>query len=281
MSHLLNLFQKPASRKKDRMPVVVPADSEDIRFDRLQEIPAVEANLRPESRIICHTDPVGSGADRFRFLRMRLRERREAGKLKVLLVTSPLAHDGKSTISSNLATALAERGKRNVLVIEADLHHASLSEQLGLGTWPGLTECLNGSLDPLLALRRVEPLGWYLLPAGAFTNNPTELLQTAAFSSVIQQLSPDFEWIIVDTPPVLPITDALSLRQHADGSLLVVRAGCTPDASVEEAVALIGREHMVGIVLNGVEGLDALYSRYDAHPRESNGNKKSGPRQEE
>jgi Mrp family chromosome partitioning ATPase len=95
--------------------VAVEVGPEDFKADKLQEIPVVEANIRRESRIICHTDPDSPGADRFRFLRMRLRERRDAGKLKVLLVTSPLAHDGKSTIVSNLATALSERGKRNVL----------------------------------------------------------------------------------------------------------------------------------------------------------------------
>lgn len=257
------------------MPVVVEAGPEDVKLDRLQEIPIVEANLRPESRIIGHTDPGSPGADRFRFLRMRLRERRNSRKLKTVLVTSPLAHDGKSTVSLNLATALAERGKCNVLLVEADLHHPFLSQQLGLRPWPGLTGCLNGSLDPFFAIRRLEPLGWYFLPAGECSDNPTELLQTAAFSTVIHQLSSHFEWIVVDTPPVLPITDALSLRPHTDASLLVVRAGATPDASVEEAVTLLGQEHMVGMVLNGAEGLDSLYSKYGAYSRELNGNKKN------
>jgi capsular exopolysaccharide synthesis family protein len=194
---------------------------------------------------------------------MRLREHWSAGKLKKLLVTSPLAHDGKSTILLNLATALSERGKRAVLVIEGDLHHASLTEDLGLNRWAGLADCLqDDSTPPLSAIRRVEPLGWNLLPAGEPRRNPTELLQTPAFGHVLQTLSSHFDWILIDSPPAIALTDALSLQQHADGSLLVVRADRTPREAVEETVALLGKKHLLGVVLNGVEQRNHLYYQY-------------------
>jgi succinoglycan biosynthesis transport protein ExoP len=163
----------------------------------------------------------------------------------------------------NLATALAERGKRNVLVVEADLHHSSLSEGLRLKPWAGLTECLlDDAMPPLSAIRRIEPLGWYLLPAGEPRRNPTELLQTPAFGAIMQKLAPSFDWILIDSPPVIPLTDALSLQQHADASLLVVRAGHTPREAVEQTIALLGKKNIVGIVLNGVEARDHLYYQY-------------------
>jgi capsular exopolysaccharide synthesis family protein len=193
---------------------------------------------------------------------MRLRVFCNAKKLKTLLITSPLPGDGKSTIAVNLATALAERGKRTVLLIEADLHRSTLTQQLSLKTGPGLAECLEGGMNPLCAVRRLEPLGWYLLTAGQPHGNPTELLQGDALSVVMQKLSPHFEWIVIDSPPVIPLTDALSLGRHTNASLLVTRAGHTPSEALERTIALLGREHVLGIVINCVEELDKLYSGY-------------------
>jgi Mrp family chromosome partitioning ATPase len=147
------------------------------------------------------------------------------------------------------------------LVIEADLHYGTLAKRLGLSSWTGLAECLQGEAAPLSAIRRVEPLGWYLLPAGQTYKN-TELLQTPEIGKIIQKVSTRFEWILIDSPPAVPVTDALALQQHADATLLAVRAGKTPRDLVEHAVTLLGREHILGIVMNGVEGLDHLYYNY-------------------
>lgn len=266
MSAHCNLLQKAPGLGADQASASVRAASESIgRDSELEHIPLEEVHIQPVSRVVFHTDPSGPGADRFRFVRMRLRELSNARKLKRLLVTSPLPQDGKSTVAVNLATALAERGNRTVLLMEGDLHHASLSQQLGLKTRPGLAECLESALNPMSALRRLEPLSWYLLPAGEPRGNPTELLQSETLSAVMQALSPHFDWVLIDSPPVTPLTDALSLMKQADASLLVVRAEHTPREAVEEAIGLLGREHVLGIVLNGVEGLDRLYSKYYGH----------------
>ncbi len=268
MSHVRQLFQAPPETAPQPAPaplrpapgIVAIAPPRD-----LSDIPVVEAEIRPDSRIVFHTDPRGPGADRFRFLRMRLREFAKAGRLKSLLVTSPLPHDGKSTLVLNLATALSERGQHPVLVIEADLHHDSMARTLGLHGWEGLAECLESGVDPLSAIRRVEPLGWYFLPAGKPRRNPTELLQTPALAAVIETLAPRFEWILFDSPPAVPLTDALSLQHHADATLLAVRAGGTPRAVVEQALELLGRKHVIGVVLNGVKGLERLYYKYRSY----------------
>jgi len=226
------------------------------------QIPVEEAQIRPESRIIFYTEPRSPGADRFRFLRMRLRELWEAGNLNSLLITSPLPGDGKSTVALNLAAALAERGKRQVLLVEGDLHHPTLTQQLGIKPGPGLAECLEAGLSPLSTIRRIEPLGLYLLSSGEPHNNPTELLQSEALSGIMGELSPYFDWILIDSPPVTPLTDALSLARQTDASLLVARAGQTPREAIEHTLSLLGNEHVLGILLNGVEGLDRLYSKY-------------------
>ena len=263
MSQFHNLFRKVVG-EKEAIPLhpVEDAPEDPEKFYALQNTPALKVQLDPAGRLVFHTDPRSPGAERFRLLRMRLREVRKARKLKTLLITSPLPHDGKSTVALNLATALAQQGKKTVLLIEGDLHHPQVLQQLGLEASAGFSACLEQKLDPLSGVRRIEPLGWYLLPAGAPLINATELLQTTAAAGVIQSLSPYFDWVLIDSPPVLPLTDALSLRQWADACLMVVRADQTPREAVDEAVRLVGKEHILGIVLNGVERLQRMYSKY-------------------
>ncbi len=176
-----------------------------------------------------------------------------------------MPEDGKSTIAMSLATNLSEQGQRTVLLIEADLHKPALARSLGLRPRPGLAECLEDGLDPLSQLRKVEPLGWYSLQAGSPRGNPTELIQSDALKALMERLTPYFEWILIDTPPVLPLTDALSFSRQVDATLLVVRADRTPREAIEQALTVIGRKHVLGIVLNGAEGLGRLYSQYYRH----------------
>lgn len=230
-----------------------------------ERISIQEVDLRSGSRIAFHTDPHGPGADRFRFLRMRLRDLWTVKKLRRVLITSSLPEEGKSTISLNLATALAEHGKRKVLLVEGDLHHSAVARQLGLTSGPGVAECAQDGVDPWTAVRRLEPLGWYLLSAGRSRGNATELIQSDAVANLVHALSPGFDWILIDSPPVLPLTDALSLAKHAQATLLVVRAGRTHSDTIEQAITLLGRENVLGIILNGVSGVDPLYSKYYGH----------------
>lgn len=242
-------------------PPVMTTEAPVRSFD-LAQAAAETATISQESRIVYYSDPDSPGADRFRLLRMRLWPLWESGKLKTLLVTSPRPQDGKSTVVLNLATALAEQGQRRVLVIEGDLSRPSLSKHLGLPNKAGLGECLENGNEPLTLLRRIEPLGWYLLSAGEVRGNPAELLQSPTLADIFGAVSRHFEWIIVDSPPVIPLTDTLSLKHHVDAGLLVVRADQTPRSMVENAVARIGSKHLLGLVFNGSEELGRAYSNY-------------------
>lgn len=248
------------------LPMLLAAGSscpEDVeQHSDLERTQSEKIVIRPESRIVFHTHPSSPGADRFRLLRMRLRALKNARKLKTLLITSPSPGDGKSTIALNLATALTEGGKLRVLLIEADLHRSPLALQLGIEGACGVAECLENGLNPLSAVRRLQPLGWYLLPAGKPHTNPTELLQGEALGSLMQRLSIHFDWILIDSPPVIPLTDALSLGRHANGSLLVMKSGQTNGDALERAITLLGRDHLLAMVLNAIEDLDELYRGY-------------------
>ncbi len=218
--------------------------------------------LTAANRIVVHSAPRSSGADRFRLLKMRIQQVTHTHTVKTLLVTSPLPRDGKSTVVLNLATVLSEQGKRKVLVIDGDLHHSSLCSRLGLIPHPGLAECLEQRLSAFSNLRYLRPLEWYLLGAGAACSSPTDLLQSAMLSTVIQSLSPYFDWILIDSPPVLAVADTAALKEQADATVLVVRSGSTPRDTIDAAITQIGSKHVLAIVLNGIEGVDQLYCEY-------------------
>ena len=222
----------------------------------------VQLGLR--SSAVVHSEPRGVFADRLRFLRTHLRSLWSEEKLKSLLIASPSPHDGKSTVALNLAVILAERGKRTVLLIEADLHHPTLTRRMGLENLitTGLADCLEKQLDPFRSIRKIAPLEIHFLAAGKTGHHPTELLQSDALPGLMQSLRSHFDWVVVDAPPVKPLSDALLLRQRTDATLLVIRSGHTVANEVDEAVALLGKKHILGMVLNGVEGLDRAYSNY-------------------
>ena len=217
----------------------------------------------PESRVVVYNDPRSAGADRFRLVKIRLKSIQASRKLKSLLITSPLPGDGKSTVALNLATGLSEKGKRPVLLLEADVHRPGFVKKLGLKPWPGLNECYKRGSDPMLAIRRIEPLGFYLLPAGQPVEGGNSLLQSDFVSQLIKGLSSSsFRWILIDSPPTTPVADIIALKAQADATLLVARAGETPREDIEESARNLGRDHILGIILNGVEGLDRTYSKY-------------------
>jgi capsular exopolysaccharide synthesis family protein len=157
---------------------------------------------------------------------------------------------------------LAEGGKRSVLCVEADLYHPTVCDALGVKAYTGLAEVLEDRADPLASILRLDPLGWYVLPSGGRQENPTERLSSEYLAVVITKLRQHFEWILVDSPPVLAVTDSLILSEQLDGALLVVRAGETPKESVEEALTLLGEKRVAGIVLNETKSLDLTYSKY-------------------
>lgn len=249
-------------RKSDlyaERPHVVPAAPE----------PAVPfagstAQIGPEAELLLQREQHGVMADRLRFLRAHLRALWSEERLKCLLITSAYPGDGKSTVALNLAITLAESGKRPVLLVEGDMHHPTITERLSLRVQPatGLADCLEGQADPSASVLKIGPLGIFLLPAGKTGNHPTELLQSDSLATLMRAVRKQFDWVVVDSPPVHPLSDALLLRQQTDATLLVIRSGRTPGAAVDEAITLLGKKSILGMVLNGMEGLERQYSKY-------------------
>jgi capsular exopolysaccharide synthesis family protein len=224
--------------------------------------PSLQARLGPEARMVVFSDSRSAGGERFRLIRMALRSSAAGRLLKVILITSPLPKDGKSTVALNLATSLAEEGKVKVLLLEGDLRRPSLLASLGLDPANGLANVLVDHLEPASAMWKIDPLGFYLMPAGHSTENPAELFQSEGFISLIRDSKACFDWILIDCPPAYPLADVSALRAQADGVLLVARADSTPREAVQETLQLFKPGQVVGLVLNASDDVKRLYEDY-------------------
>jgi polysaccharide biosynthesis transport protein len=251
-------FEAPPSNGLDVALPLPPAAS----GDPLAQVQVERLSSECVAQVRFHAEPEGLLADRFRVLRMRLRELATRTTLKSILVTSPLASEGKTTTALNLAASLAEDGNRRVVLVDTDLHRGSLNDRLGLLQGSGIAHCLQAPDNVVAQIRRVEPLNIYYLQSGSQdVNCDVNLLHTAKMGAVMEKLQQLFDWIIIDCAPVLLLSDALALKQHVDGTLMVVRSGCTPIKALEDALNLMGRNQVLGIVLNAVEDPRQLYSK--------------------
>jgi capsular exopolysaccharide synthesis family protein len=169
-----------------------------------------------------------------------------------------------------MATTLSEGGKRSVLIIEADLHRPAVTQRLGIdpagaSVAVGLGQCLKDGHNPLNCVVKINPLDFYLLPAGKSVEDPTELVQSEHWGEVMDQLTPHFDWILVDSPPLVPLTDAVSLSKKCDASILVVRAHQTPREMVKQSLALLGKKHVLGVLFNASETVNETYAKYGSY----------------
>lgn len=209
--------------------------------------------------------------EQFRHLAATLHHAQLAQGLKTLMVTSARARDGKTLSATNIALTLSESYGRRVLLVDADLRRPSLHEVFQLPSVSGLNEGLKAKNDEKLSLLEItETLT--LLPAGRPDPNPLSGLSSARMKRILEEAAVRFDWVIVDTPPVGLLADANLVAGMVDAALLVIRAGVTPFSEVESAVTALGRDRVLGVVLNGaapdsVESQDYYY-RYYAHGTE-------------
>lgn len=192
-------------------------------------------------------------AEVFRTLRSRLYRIRDQMTLRTLLITSTLPAEGKSFVAANLGHAIAQQHGRRALLIDADLRVPRLHTLLGAPQGPGLTEYLRGEADEFSVIQRGPLDGIYFLPSGDITANPVELIGNGRLKDLLHRLNVVFDWIILDSPPMAPVSDASLLADMCDGALLVVRASATPFDLAQKACAEFKTSPVVGVVLNRID----------------------------
>lgn len=220
----------------------------------------------------------GAGVEQFRSLRSRLQEFRDLKSLKSLLVSSGMPQEGKSFIAANLALNLARHKNSKVLLIDGDMRCSSLHQYLGCDYNPGLADYLSGKASILEVMQHAEEVkerdamisavlnNLAFIPGGEGGDRAADLSGSKRFDELLTTAAPYFDWIVVDSPPVLLVSDAVNLARSCDAVLLVARAGVTTFPVAQRAQYELKASNIIGVVLNAVDKpaiTESYYYRYD------------------
>jgi protein-tyrosine kinase len=220
----------------------------------------------------------GAAVEQFRSLRSRIHELRDVSPLKSILVSSGLPQEGKSFVAANLAISLARHKNSKVLLIDGDMRRYTLHQLLGCESHPGLAEYLGGKAGMIEVMQRSEEVkdtgrmlqtilpNLTFIAGGNGGDKAADLSGNPRFGELIRESSPYFDWIVVDSSPVLPVSDAVNLARACDGVLLVARAGITKYQTAQRAQSELKASNILGFVLNAVEHQPHVgtYYGYDA-----------------
>jgi protein-tyrosine kinase len=221
-------------------------------------------------------DPSGEPADRetlslrsdplfveqFKSLSSRFEYRIDVLDCKVVAVTSAIAGEGKTVSTVNLAMNIASSGRKKVLLIDVDLRKCDLSKRMRVPPLPGLTELIAGAAKMQDILRTVAP-GLFVIAGGMRISAPWELLTGERFRDFLKEARDRFDLVLLDTAPVIPVSDTQALQDLVDGFILVYRLGFTPHPLFRQTMDEIGEKKMLGVVLNGVKAeSERYYQRY-------------------
>lgn len=216
----------------------------------------------PKTMLFFSDEEHAPGMEQFRTLRSRLYQLREKQPLTKMLVTSALPREGKSFTTANLGQVIVRQHGRRAVLIDADLRNPQLHNLFGAEQSPGLSEYLRDEADEFAILQRGPMENLFLIPAGRLDTNPAELLSNGRIKTLLRRLETVFDWVIIDSPPAVPVSDAAMLSHECDGVLLVVRSNSTPIEAARRARNEFAERNVVGVVLNGISSDAAPYMQY-------------------
>jgi len=256
MSRLFEALQQSGVQTQER-PFPVQHEPEPVELQPEIKATLVETDrartieIHPGADLPVYTEENGVAAEKFRLLAFKLQQLQERAPFKRVLVTSSVVQDGKSLISANLALAMAAREKCDVLLIGGDLRQPRLEEIFGIGHLSGLADWMDQQHKAISDyLYRLGSSKLWLLPAGKGKLSALEILHSERLRSLMDELSSRFEYIVIDSPPVLAVADAHVWETLSEATLLVVREGKTPKKMLEKALETVDRTKLVGAVLN-------------------------------
>ncbi len=236
-----------------------------IAEKRLPEFTAwtIEAE-RVEPRLVAITQPHSNYCEEYRSLRTQILHRSQRRKLQSIVVASINPSEGKTITALNLSWLLAQTDGVKCLVIDSDLRMPSLTDYLGIEADRGLSDILAGRTNLTDSIIKLEPAGLHILPGGEARSDVAELISGPKFKEILRQAREMFDYVIIDAPPLGIFTDANILINHADGAMLVIRAGRTNGSAVERVLETLPKDRMMGVVLNQSEEVfgETHYSYY-------------------
>jgi capsular exopolysaccharide synthesis family protein len=215
-----------------------------------------------QGKVVISRDTSAISVEQYRRLAATLHGLHVSAGLKTIMVSSALPRDGKTLTTTNLALTLSESYSKRVLVIDADLRRPSIHEVFGLENNKGLADGLRVGATGSLSVTMVSPT-LTVLTAGAPDPHPMAGLTSERMAAILTEAAARFDWVLLDTPPIGLLADAQLLAGLVDGVLLVVGAGSTDHVAVTKTINAIGRERILGVVLNRVQHQIAASSHYD------------------
>ncbi len=223
----------------------------------------IEFRPAPDSHLLALTSEhrMDGPAEEFRTLRTRMNHLQSLQPIRSVVVTSPSPAEGKSFVASNFAIAEAQLADNPTLLADFDFRRPIIHSHFDIPRSPGLTDYLQGKATLQEIIKKVAGMELYLLPAGEAVMNPLELLNLSAAKQLLEEFPRIFNWVVLDTPPLLFAADANLLSTLCHGTLLVVRIGATTIDSVTRAMQSLCENNVVGIVVNGARRGE-LYSKY-------------------
>jgi receptor protein-tyrosine kinase len=229
----------------------------------LEGIEEIPFNPAPAAHLISVTSdrPSDAPSEEFRTLRTRMNHLQSLQPIKTVLVTSASPGEGKSFTSTNLALAEAQLADNPTLLADFDFRRPVVHTYFDMNRTPGVTDYLQGKAEIRDIVKKIAGMNLYVIPAGESVINPLELLSLARCKQLLEECSQTFNWVIIDTPPLLLAADANLLGTYCHGILLVVRIGSTTIDSVAHAMQSLCENNVLGVVANCARR-DELYGRY-------------------
>ena len=227
----------------------------------LEQVEEIPLRVATDSLLIDVNRPHEAPMEEFRTLRTRLNHMKTLQPIHSVVVTSPSPAEGKSLSAANLALAQAHLAGNTTLLADFDFRRPVIHTLFGMERSPGITDYLMGKIPLHKAIRKVAGTNLYLMPAGEAVMNPLELLNLREVKLLLERLPSIFNWIILDSPPLLFAADASLLSTLCHGTLLVVRIGHTTIDSVTRAMQSLCNNNVLGIVVNAARRGE-LYSKY-------------------
>jgi len=237
-------------QKRDAIDALFPEQFADPGLGR-DAAPTVQPNVASKDQMPTLFSTYSFASEQFRLLATRLQQLRQSRALKSVLLTSSVAQEGRSLLILNLAMSLSQRGQQKVLVVDADLRKPGMCATLGVRERAGLREWYQSDRPIADFIFRIDGLSVWVLPAGSSSVDPLELLKSPRTTSLFSSVSAAFDWVLMDSPPLIPLADAEVLSRIADGSIVVVRRDKSPKTVLKQALQRVDNSKMIGFLLNG------------------------------
>ena len=219
-------------------------------------------NPNPKTMLFFGQEAYAPGTEEFRTLRTRLYEMRDFQPLRTLLIASASPREGKSFIAANLAQIFVKQPDRRVLLIDADLRWSRLHLSLGTFSTPGLSDYLRGEANELSIMQRGPLDNLFFIAGGKDASDPAELIASGRLKDLLLRLAPLFDWVIIDSPPAMAVSDPRMMADMCDGVLLVVAAGMGSYELVQKARQQFDAKRMLGVVLNRADPRMSYSNKY-------------------